>query len=184
MVLRCECGHEFETRGDDAGCPRRCPVCQREAIVPRPRLAPAGEAAEFHDDHHCRTSGKAAASLILGLCAFVASWGTTGIPVVILISGCVAGVPAIILGMLGLRDIKNPTKRVTGKETAIAGIVLGSLTTILTVLTPLVSEGREPGRRAYCVNNLKQIALAMDNYESAFGTFPAAPRTTRTASLS
>ena len=48
------------------------------------------------------------------------------------------------------------------------------LTTILTMLTPLVVEGREPSRRAICTNNLKEIAMAMHNYESAFRTFPPA----------
>ncbi len=174
IVLRCECGHEFQTGGENPGRPVPCPVCGRELIIPEAGLPRDGERAEFHDNRPSRMSRKAVASLILGLCAFVAAFGTTGIPVVILVAFCIAGVPAIILGTLALRDIKNPSKRVMGKGSAITGIVSGTLTTILAVLTPLVVEGREPSRRAICANNLKSIAMAIWNYESAFGSFPAA----------
>jgi prepilin-type processing-associated H-X9-DG protein len=54
------------------------------------------------------------------------------------------------------------------------GTVLGTVTTIMVVLIGLFSEGREPSRRAMCANNLKQIALAMHDYESAFGSLPPA----------
>ncbi len=45
------------------------------------------------------------------------------------------------------------------------------------VVLPLiaaVNAAREAARRAMCVNNLKQIALAMHNYASANGCLPAA----------
>jgi len=86
-------------------------------------------------------------------------------------------VPAIILGILSLIDINDPMKRVTGKGTAIAGIVLGTFTTIVAVLLHLISrEDPELFRRAMCQNNLKEIALAMSNYHEAHGTYPPAAR--------
>ena len=103
---------------------------------------------------------------------FVASL-ITGQPAIFVLAWCITGVPAIILGMLGLREINNPKNRVAGKGMAKTGPA-GTVTTIMVVLIGLFSESREPARRAQCTNNLKQIALAMHNYISEFGTFPPA----------
>ena len=53
-------------------------------------------------------------------------------------------------------------------------VVIAIIAILVLLLLPAINAAREAARRAQCVNKVKQIALAMINYESTFGSFPPA----------
>ena len=112
-----------------------------------------------------QTSGKAIFSLVLGLLSFFCVFFT--------------GIPAIILGILGLSDIRKSRGGKTGDALAIIGIVtgvMGCLWTMISValLLPAVHQVRGAARQTQAQNNMRLMALGMLNHESAYRQFPIA----------
>lgn len=110
-----------------------------------------------------QTSGKAIASLILGLLACT----------------CVTAIPGLIFGVWALADINARPAQLKGTALAMIGIILSGLGLtvaplgiLMALLLPAVQAGREAARRTQCANNLKQMGLALHHFHEQHGGFP------------
>ena len=52
-------------------------------------------------------------------------------------------------------------------------VTLTIIVVTISVLLPAIAATRESARRSSCINNMRQIALALQNYETSYHTFPS-----------
>jgi hypothetical protein len=83
------------------------------------------------------------------------------------------GWPLVILGLIGVTAItwsaRHGAKAVAKTLTGIFGAFC-----VFSLLLAAIQGAGVPGRRSQCVNNLKNIAFALQNYEAGKGAFPPA----------
>jgi prepilin-type processing-associated H-X9-DG protein len=163
ILVVCECGQQFVTPEENSGREARCSDCGRAITVPPPFALADDEALRFEFVGSPPRSGKAIASLIFGVLSLLVS--------------VVAGIPAIVLGYAALLEIRRSHGRIGGAGMAMAGLatgIVGSTAITLLMFSIVALDVQESTRKAACMNNLKQIALALHNYHSAYQSFPPA----------
>ena len=115
-----------------------CPVCKVELCTPPGKTARSVlcsrclEEVDLPGRRHRRLSWMAAISLILGFSSLLFS--------------LITGIPAILVGLAALHNLRENPRKVGGKGMAIAGIVLGSTLSFTLILVPLAATWWiEPG---------------------------------------
>ena len=112
---------------------------------------------------HAKTSGLAVTSLVMGILGFF----TCGL----------SGLPGVIFGILGLNRIHKSRGQLGGKVMAVVGLCLSGATLLLLpilagLLLPALARARSQARtfrdarNIQCVNNLKQLGLAVRLYSN------------------
>lgn len=138
---------------------------------PPPSVARDGRAPGTARPTAPETSATAIASLVLGILGFF-SCGIT--PLV-----------GLILGFVSLSQIRSSNGRLSGRGLAIAGICLSAVFLLFTIAAllfflpfgaavtiPAANRARVASESAQCLNNLKQIGIAVRMWENEHNGFP------------
>lgn len=155
------CPHCGAQIADDA---KVCEACGAELSQQQQPAAPTEPQTEFAP----KTSPMAIWSLILGILGWFI---------------CVTVIPGVILGILGLKQVKEKPREFTGSGLAIAGIVVSAVGVFVfavvmmlaAILFPVFFRARSTAQTAICQRNVGQLCRAVMMYSSDFdGKYPPA----------
>jgi hypothetical protein len=116
------------------------------AATPPPGVTPTGQA---------KTSGMAITSLVLGILG--------------LFSCGITALFGLVLGIIALVKIRNSQGRLSGNGLAIAGIIVSGIFLLIlplyaAMMLPALAKAKERAQTINCVNNVKQLGLAVKMY--------------------
>ncbi|MCA9234643.1 MAG: DUF1559 domain-containing protein [Planctomycetales bacterium] len=77
----------------------------------------------------------------------------------------------------------RPRRQSTGFTLVELLVVIAIIGVLVALLLPAIQAAREAARRSQCINNLRQLSIAMLNYESSNGGFPHVAKFWNTAEM-
>jgi len=157
-----ECGESLQPSEVNARKLVNCPTCGRKVDFPDSAVMSIQSSKEDARLASVVTSGKAKTSFFLGIMS--------------LFCNVLTGLPALLLGILALFDIKSSRGHMTGRVWAIAGITSACIGTLLScvALSLMQVKVKEAAARKQSENNLKLMGIALCNYHDMYGYLPAA----------
>ena len=74
---------------------------------------------------------------------------------------------------------QRSTRRTRGFTLVELLVVIAIIGVLVAILLPAIQSARESARRTSCINNLKQLGIAANNFHDARGAFPGRLRIQR-----
>ena len=71
-----------------------------------------------------------------------------------------------------MKDLHRSVRKQRGFTLIELLVVIAIIAVLIALLLPAVQQAREAARRSQCKNNLRQMGLALHNYESTYSMFP------------
>jgi hypothetical protein len=130
--------------------------------VPAPKAPPsfAEIAARLALEPAPRNSKLAVASFVTGLLSLVCCLMF------------ILGIPSLVMGVISLRMIQRQPRRLKGKGFAIAGIILGGLSTLVTCYSLFMNESQNRSKYLRTLSDMRSISRALGDYRLDEGVYP------------